>query len=143
MIVYRMHGIGHDVFDTTGALLHPGRWHSQGTKVVYAAEHASLAVLETLIHASGGRIPPRVISKIHIPDEVPVESAEWVEMPSSQRFGDRWVKEKRSAVLRVPSIAVQRMEANYIFNPGHPDFSSLRALAAEEFFFDPRFFPAA
>src|SRR5580658_5971967 len=117
MIVFRMHGISHGVFDTTGAVLQPGRWHSGGTRVVYAAEHVSLAVLETLIHAGGRKIPPRAITRIHIPDILSVESAPWMEMPDSQAFGDAWVTEARSAVLRVPSIAVNRMESNFVLNP--------------------------
>jgi len=137
-----MHGISHDVFDATGAILHAGRWHSAGTRVVYAAEHASLAVLETLIHAGGRKIPPRVITQIHIPDAHRIESAVWMEMPDSQRFGDVWVNEARTAILRVPSIAVNRMESNFVLNPRHPDFPSIHVVASEEFVFNPRFFLA-
>jgi RES domain-containing protein len=139
MIVFRMHGILHEVFDATGAFLYGGRWHSAGTRVVYAAEHASLAVLETLIHAGGKKLPPRSISRIHIPGSVAIESAEWMEMPESQAFGDRWVEEKRSAVLRVPSMAVNRMESNFIFNPGHSAFNLIEVEASIEFVLDARF----
>jgi RES domain-containing protein len=137
-----MHGISHETFDSSGALLQPGRWHSQGTRVVYAAEHASLAVLETLIHAGGRKIPPRVITRIHLPEDLPIESAPWMEMPASQAFGDAWVMEARSAVLRVPSIAVNRMEANYVLNPAHLEFQRLRHDPPERFLFDARFFLA-
>lgn len=142
MIVFRMHGIPRPVFDTTGAFFFPGRWHSQGTRVVYAAEHASLAVLETLIHAGGRKIPPRAMTRIQIPDSVAVEAAPWLEMPRSQHFGDRWVKEGRSAVLQVPSAAMNRMESNVVFNPNHPEFAQIRPEDSEEFVFDPRFFLA-
>jgi RES domain-containing protein len=140
MIVFRMHGPAYGVFDTMGAFLKPGRWHSAGTRVVYAAEHVSLAVLETLIHAGGRKIPARAITQIEIPEGLTIESAAWTEMPDSQRFGDVWVGEKRSAVLRVPSIVVNRMESNFIFNPAHPEFPSVRHDAPQEFAFDPRFF---
>jgi RES domain-containing protein len=142
MIVFRMHGIGRPVFDTTGSFLYPGRWHSRGTRVVYAAEHASLAVLETLIHAGGRKIPPRAMARIVVPDSVVVESAGWIDPPGSQRFGDAWVKEKRSAVLRVPSAAVNRMESNFLFNPAHADFARIVQQGSEGFPFDPRFFLA-
>lgn len=135
-----MHDPSHPVLDTTGAFLFDGRWHSRGTRVVYTAEHASLAVLETLIHAGGGRIPRRAMTRIHIPDDLRVETADWMEMPQSQRFGDRWAVEGRSAVLRVPSIAVNRMESNFVLNPGHRDFSRIRHDEPEKFVFDPRFF---
>jgi RES domain-containing protein len=134
-----MHGATYDPFDTTGAFLQPARWHTAGARVLYAAEHASLAVLETLIHAGGRKMPPRVITRIHIPDALSIESAAWMEMPDSQTFGDAWVAEGRTAVLRVPSIAVNRMESNFVFNPAHPDFQRIRHDSPEKFIFDPRF----
>ena len=142
MQVFRMHGISYKAFDTAGALLHPGRWHSRGTRVVYAAEHASLATLETLIHAGGRRIPPRAMTRIHFPEDLLIESAPWIEMPASQTFGDAWVREGRSAVLRVPSIAVNWMESNFLLNPAHSDFPRIQHGIAERFHFDPRFFLA-
>lgn len=140
MIVFRMHGISHGVFDTSGAFLQPGRWHSAGAHVIYSAEHVSLAVLETLIHAGGRKMPPRAISRIYLPDDLEIESAPWMEMPASQAFGDIWAREARTAVLRVPSIAVNRMESYFVLNPGHPDFSHIRHDRPERFLFDPRFF---
>ena len=135
-----MHGPAHDAFDMTGAFLQPGRWHPAGTRVIYAAEHASLAVLETLIHAGGRKIPPRALTRIEIPDDVARESAEWLDMPASQAFGETWVKEARTAVLRVPSIAVNRMESNFVLNPAHSDFARITHAAAQPFPFSPRFF---
>jgi RES domain-containing protein len=137
-----MHGVSYAVFDTAGSFQHPGRWHSRGTRVVYAAEHASLAVLETLIHAGGRKIPPRAITHIHIPESVSVESSPWMEMPNSQAFGDKWVKEARTAVLRVPSIAVNRLESNFVFNPRHADFQQIQHDNPQDFVFNPRFFLA-
>lgn len=134
-----MHGASHSAFDTAGAFLRDGRWHTAGTRVIYAAEHASLSVLETLIHAGGRKLPPRVMTRISIPDDLPIETASWVDAPRSQAFGDTWAKELRSAVLRVPSIAVNKMESNFVFNPRHPDFSKISHEAPEEFTFDPRF----
>ncbi|HEY9128000.1 MAG TPA: RES family NAD+ phosphorylase [Acidobacteriaceae bacterium] len=135
-----MHGASRDVFDSTGAFLQPGRWHLRGTRVIYAAQHASLAALETLIHAGGRKIPPRSMTRIEIPDDLSIESAPWMDVPASQQFGVRWVTEARSAVLRVPSIAVNKMESNFVFNPQHPDFARIRHADPEEFVFDPRFF---
>jgi RES domain-containing protein len=137
-----MHGASYDAFDTTGSFRQPGRWHSAGTRVIYAAGHISLAVLETLIHAGGRKIPPRSITRIHIPDGVEIEEGNWMEMPASQEWGDRWVREARTVALRVPSIAVNQLESNFVLNPVHPDFSLLQRDAAEEFVFNPRFFLA-
>jgi len=140
MIVYRMHRIGSDVFDTTGAVLFSGRWHLAGMRVVYAAEHASLAALETLIHTGGKPVPSKAITEIQIPEDMTVESSEWMEIGESQRFGSDWVRSGRSAVLQVPSKAVNLMESNFLINPAHRDFGNIRAGQSREFAFDPRFF---
>jgi RES domain-containing protein len=141
MVVFRMHVTSCEVFDTTGSFLNAGRWHGIGARVVYAAEHASLAVLETLIHAGGRKLPARSITRIYIPDHLPIESAAWMPIPDSQRFGDRWLQEARTAVLRVPSVAVNRMESNFVLNPAHPEFKRIGNDPPEMFDFDPRFFP--
>lgn len=140
MIAYRIHAPAHAAFDATGAFLQPGRWHLAGTRVIYAAEHASLAVLETLIHAGGRKLPPRALTRIEIPDDLVIESAGWVEMPASQAFGEAWVREARTAVLRVPSVAVNRMESNFVLNPAHPDFTRITHATAQSYVFNPRFF---
>jgi len=143
MVVFRMHPIESDAFDTTGSFFNAGRWHPAGSHVVYAAEHASLAALETLIHSGRRKVPPRAITRIQIPDEVSIEETAWMEMPNSQLFGGNWLREMRAAVLRVPSIAVNRMESNFVLNPSHPDFVQIRHDRAERFVFDARFFDAA
>ena len=140
MDIFRMHGVRYDAFDTTGAFLHPGRWHKVGTRVIYAAQHVSLAVLETLIHAGGRKLPPRSLTRIRIPDQLAIEDANWMEMPASQDWGDAWARERRSAVLRVPSIAVNKRESNFVLNPLHPDFANIARDPAEDFLFSPRFF---
>jgi RES domain-containing protein len=143
MFVFRMHDPRFPTFDTKGAALHGGRWHSRGVHVIYTAEHASLAVLETVIHASGDELPRRSLTRVHIPDGFPIEAAPWIEFPLSQHFGDQWVAEVRSAVLRVESIAVNRMESNFVLNPRHPEFSRIEHEAPKPFQFDPRFFRGA
>jgi RES domain-containing protein len=139
-----MHAATFAPFDTQGSYLHPGRWHSAGTRLVHTAEHASL-LLETLIHAGGRKIPPRVLTQIDMPSDLFIESAPWIERSDSQSFGDAWVRESRSAVLRVPSIAVNLLESNFLLSSSHPAFSAITHLAPRPFDFDPRFilFPQA
>jgi RES domain-containing protein len=141
MIVYRMHRMGSDVFDTTGAFLYSGRWHFAGTRVVYAAEHASLAALETLIHAGRKGVPNKAITEIELPEDMELASSEWMEISLSQAFGSDWVRDGRRAVLRVPSQAVNGMESNLLINPAHRDFDRIRRGRAREFAFDSRYFP--
>jgi RES domain-containing protein len=140
MIVYRMHRAGSDVFDTTGSFLYSGRWHLAGIRLVYAAEHVSLSALETLIHTSRRAVPNKVITEIHIPEDLPVESSEWLEIGQSQIFGSDWVRTGRTAVLKVPSKAVNQMESNFLINPAHSDFGLIRQGRTRDFAFDPRFF---
>jgi RES domain-containing protein len=141
MIVYRMHRAGFDALDSTGSFLGDGRWHTAGTRVIYGAEHVSLAALETLIHASDGRITERQLTEILIPDELAIETAEWCEVPDSQRYGDSWAKAGRTPVLRVPSIVVNKMESNYVINPLHRAFGRITKGETRPFVFDERFFP--
>ncbi len=137
---YRLHRPGQSPFDTIGSRLAEGRWHSRFTEVVYAAEHASLAVLETLVHAGGRRIPPRSLSRIHIPSQDLIEIAGWLPFPASQVFGDTWVRERRTPLLSVPSAPMQQLERNLVVNPAHPDFARISANPAIPFTFDPRLF---
>jgi RES domain-containing protein len=140
MIVYRMHRSGNDALDSTGSFRNEGRWHTAGTRAIYTAEHVSLAALETLIHASGGGISERQLTEILIPDDLAIETAEWREKPESQKFGDGWAKARRTAILRVPSIAVNKLEWNYIINPTHGVFGRIQKGQVREFVFDERFF---
>ena len=39
-----------DAFSGRGGLYGKGRWHSQGRVIVYAAQHKSLAMAESLVH---------------------------------------------------------------------------------------------
>jgi len=54
-----------------------------------------------------------------------------------QAIGDRWLVEDRSAVLRVPSV-VAPGEFNYIINPRHTDFNTIRVGPAVPVPFDAR-----
>ncbi len=101
------------VFDGTGASIVGGRWNSPGRPVIYAAQTFSAAMLKVLVHSNPGRVPKtHVVVEINIPDRVPVELlngltlADWnpADHTASRHFGDMWLKEKRSAVLLVPSI---------------------------------------
>lgn len=52
-------------------------------------------------------------------------------------FGDRWVAERRTAVLRVRS-AVIPAELNVLLDPAHPDAARVAYGKPEPFSFDPR-----
>lgn len=133
-------------FNGEGAALYGGRWNSRGNRVVYASINLSLAALETLVHLN-----PRMFFRyLAFPvdfDESLVEKAEisglpadWREEPpppSSQRFGDEWLREARSAVIELPSVIVPG-ESNYLLNLSHPGFQAVSIGKPEPFSFDPR-----
>ena len=133
-------------FDGEGAWLFGGRWNSRGTRMVYTSITLSLAALETLVHLN----PPVAFKYVAIPiefDEAIVETvaamdlpADWNEEPpppSTAEIGDRWVRESRSAVLKLPSVIISA-ELNYLLNPGHSDFKRIRIGKPMPFSFDPR-----
>jgi len=58
------------------------------------------------------------------------------------RFPERSLagfREQRTALLSVPSIAVNKLELNYVLNPHHPDFTQVTQEEPQDFVFDPRF----
>lgn len=120
-----------------------GRWNSQGVEVIYASETFAGAMLEMLVHANLGR-PPRTQAcvEITIPDDLTVETVTSIprDEKTSRDFGDRWVKEKRSAVLFVPSIVTGERERNLVISPAHPAFPRITASDPFEISWDSRLF---
>ncbi len=136
-----------EAFGGEGARRYGGRWTSPGQPVVYAAEHASLAILEMLVHLGSARsLSAYIIIQCdfeeRLVERVPAATlaAGWRDSPPPQSLraiGDRWLAESRSAVLEVPS-AVVPMERNYLLNPLHPDFARVVIGEQQAFHFDPR-----
>jgi RES domain-containing protein len=97
------------------------------------SENRSLAVLEILVHLSA-TIPDRyLLGAADVPDDVAIEFVSDQALPENwstldpreqgqtRSFGDRWVREGRTAILSVPSVIAG--ERNYVLNPAHPGFS--------------------
>lgn len=134
-------------FDGEGARLHGGRWNSPGTAVVYTAQSESLAALELLVHLQSSHLLLSYCSIAADFDAALIEAvdpaslpADWRESPAPaalQEIGDRWVTERRSVVLQVPS-AIVPSEVNYLIAPGHRDFRRVRLSSVRPFALDPR-----
>jgi RES domain-containing protein len=136
------------IFDATGSRLFPGRWNEPDTPVIYASEHYSTAMLEKLAHAAIGKLPPNQhFIEITIPRGLTYEVVTKDSLPgwddrsmtAARKFGATWVKEKRSAILLVPSIAA-RMEKNVIIAPAHPEFGAIETSLHEPVCWDERLF---
>ena len=134
-------------FDGEGARRLGGRWNSPGTRVVYCSESLALATLEILVHLGDSTVFSSYVAfPLGIPEAL-IENVALKRLPTGwktfpapralQRTGDEWVKEERSAVLRVPSALVP-IESNLLLNPAHPDWRKIRIGRARAFRLDNR-----
>ena len=138
-----------DVFSPVAASLVGGRWNSPGLGLIYASRSYAGAMLECLAHAGVGRVPrTHVAIEIAIAAAVSVEHHDQRTLPVgwdhadlhiARAFGDAWIREKRTAVLRVPSV-VARREMNVLLNPLHADFKRIVAGSPEPVVWDARLF---
>jgi len=152
MLAYRIADARHPIYDGTGAMLCGGRWNSIGRRVIYAAETYAGAMLEVLVHANLA-VPPKhhQAVRISIPAALKIETLSASELPgwdaesgsAARSFGDRWLLEARSAVLRVPSVVTEGREYNLLINPLHPQAARIEAAAPEPVRWDMRLFRMA
>ena len=115
--------------------------------MVYVSEHQSTAALEVFAN----RVPfvlqekykafglewPDNLTEIFPAKKLP---ANWRAFPppaETKEIGDRWVQERRSAVLALPS-AISPADTNFLLNPEHQDFKRIRVASPIDFEFDPR-----
>jgi RES domain-containing protein len=130
MIVYRT---GNKRFihllDGKGGLIIEGRWHTQGHEIIYTSASMSLCLLEVF------KIQPLTLLPLNtcgiellVPDNS-IEVFDGTNLAKGwnnparyftelQQFGDKWLMEKRTLLLKVPS-AVVPCEYNYLLNPLH------------------------
>ena len=126
-----------------------GRWKSVGKRVIYAAESYAGAMLEVLVHANLS-VPPKhhQVVRITIPEHVKVETVSASALPGwdaedltvAQGFGDEWLRQARTAVLRVPSVVTEGREYNVLINPAHKQAELIEASDPEPVRWDLRLF---
>lgn len=137
-----------------GGLYEPGRWHHVGSRLVYASQSPSLAVLETLVWVPPHLFEERTLLELEVPDE-DLEEVGYAQMfrlvhdaPDDERerltrdHGTRWLRERRSLGLVVPS-AVMPVENNVLLNPDHPKMSAVKELRRQVITLDPRLLGSA
>ena len=134
-------------FDGEGARLYGARWNSPGNRVAYASGNSALAVLEVLVHMTGGgSLPGYSLVSASLPDslvEVIAPAAlpgNWDSSPvppEVQAVGDAWLASAKSLALQVPSDMV-RDSYHILINPEHGDFGRLAIISSESFDFDRR-----
>lgn len=135
----------HEAFNGEGSRLYGGRWNSPGLRAVYTSGSRALALLETLVHLdTSAPLPSFSFVSLEIaPDDIetlaPDVAADLRRVQLTRPVGDRWLRSNRRLALAVPSVIVPQ-EFNYILNPAHPRFITLRPSAPEDFIFDNRLY---
>ena len=146
MILWRVSN--YQTLDGTGGLYVSGRWHTRGHPVVYCTLNPATALLETLVHMeidAEDRHAHFQVLRIEGPDSVSREriaadalAPGWADDPEpTQSVGDRWLSEKRSVLLEVPSVLVPETW-NVLLNPQHPEARLLSITATYAHAFDSR-----
>ena len=134
------------VYSGEGSRAYPGRWNERGQAVIYASEHYSTALLETL--ARTGEMPRNQhYVEIEIPAGVTYEVVTKDSLPGwcdldgavARAFGAAWFKEWRSAILIVPSV-VTRVESNVLIHPHHEEAKSISVGLETPVYWDSRLF---
>jgi RES domain-containing protein len=137
-------------FDGEGAYRYGGRWSTPGTRLAYASEHQSLAMLEYFVHLDPEDPPDDlVLATADVPESLSRERVEastlpanWRETPAPPRLaqiGDEFVKRADSCSLLVPSALAIR-ENNWLINSQHSGFREITINQAEPLSYDPRMF---
>ncbi len=148
MIVYRLSKeIYANDISGRGAEIAGGRWNSKGQTALYTAQSIALCVTEIAVHIPLGILPKDYrLVHIEIPDVEFFEHKrlpkDWNTFPhpdSTQKIGDKFFRENKFLLMKVPSAAVQG-EFNYIINPRHINFSEVKIKKIEKFTFDDRLF---
>ena len=147
-MIWRLCKAKHAALDGEGSLRAGGRWNRPGTRVVYASETLSLAVLEALVHLDPDELPEDYVAiSLVLPGGVEIKRIESSELPSDWRripapprlavIGAGWIERGESAALSVPSVVIPG-ERNYVLNCRHKDFALIEAGKPAPFSFDPR-----
>lgn len=149
MEIYRISKKEFAAIDGAGGLFYPGRWHLAGYRVVYAAQHRSLAVIEYLVHISSVHFlnDNFVISTIFIPENAPIKVVDettlnegWsgiLNISKTQKIGTNFLEKANDLVMQVPSAIIAN-EFNYIINPSHKAFKKCKVVDVQNFKFDSR-----
>lgn len=148
MVVYRLSkSLYANDLSGKGAELVGGRWNSKGNAVLYTSQSIALCVTEIAVHIPLGILPKDFeLIHIEIPEDLILEikklPKDWQTFPhsdSTQKIGDKFLKDLKYLILKVPSAAVQG-EFNYLINPKHKDFEKVKIRKKEKFSFDDRLF---
>jgi len=137
-------------FDGEGAYRYGGRWSSPGTRLCYASEHQSLAMLEYFVHLDQDDPPDDLVLAVaEVPDDLTRAGIETARMPPNwrdpaappelARFGDEFARRGKHCLLIFFKVTAPT-ENNCLINPAHPDYKKIVVRATESLNYDPRMF---
>jgi RES domain-containing protein len=105
--------------------------------MLYTAATPELAALEVRVHLD---LPPELVPDDYVLMSVNLDGLAVEQAPDLPfdvaEFGDRWLLEQRTPVLRAPSVIIPE-STNLLVNPLHPGGCG-RIHAIRDFAFDPR-----
>jgi len=151
MIVYRLAKSKYsNDLSGRGAEKTGGRWNSKGVAMVYTSESRALCTAEIAVHIPLGIMPKDFeLISVEIPDSIEIFELsvsdlpkDWNSIPHSgktQELGDKFIRENKHAVMKVPSAVVQG-DFNYLINSNHEDAKNVKIIKLESFVFDQRMF---
>ncbi|HMR19216.1 MAG TPA: RES family NAD+ phosphorylase [Sphingobacterium sp.] len=146
MLVYRI--VHKKYADSLFASGLPGRWNSDGKKVLYTSESVSLAYLENMAHRRGfGFNNDFRIMVIEIPSGVPFYEVKSTDLPKDwrsfrnyetcQQIGNAWFDQAEFLYMKVPSAVVME-NCNVVINILHKDYKNVTLLEVLDFHPDSR-----
>lgn len=126
------------------------RWNRAGTPVVYCADTAALACLETLVHLNRNSLGAhRCLVAVELPDALWTARRQLTAdalppgwdanspSPPTVDIGQQWLESMVSAVMVVPSAVVPESTV-ILLNPAHPEAGRARATVQRHWAFDYR-----
>jgi RES domain-containing protein len=95
----------------------PARWNSKDVKAIYTSSSRSLACLENIVHRNSHGLNKQFSTiLIDIPGNLKMERIDkkalrpdWHDfhsLPYTQKLGDKWIADGKSAILQVPSVII-------------------------------------
>lgn len=133
----------YDDLSGRGGLITPGRWHTQGSPIVYTADEPRTALAERLANVSGLELLlPETLKllEIRVPPAVSRTVLDETTLPAMWRraglhgrrlcqpIGDAWLAACATALLKVPS-ARRDGHHNWLINPVHRDADRIAVVA--------------
>jgi RES domain-containing protein len=127
----------HATLNGVGGMKAPARWHKLAHPIVYCAPNPATALVEVLVHqrqVEAEDYPDELqYLEIEAPDTTSIATIDpgalghaWEGDESvTQEIGDEWLRSRRTALLRVPSVILPATW-NVLFNPRHAESAAIR-----------------